>query len=263
LERVMITSVDSEYNQYGYTKQHLFGYSPERLFAGRICAHFGGAMDSKTIRYKNTRYLVHSVGGVSAFAEKLGKQQSQVSAIAGESPVKGIGPKIARQIETAFGKANGWLDVPHQDMWEGGSNVEEAPAPYGVRQAPVISWVQAGEWSEAVDLHQPGYGDAYEAVPDSSGQHVFWLRVVGDSMTSPTGASIPEGHLILVDPDREPINGSLVVAKLEDSQEVTFKKLVIDAGQKYLKPLNPDYKTTPINGNCRIVGVVIEAKIKF
>jgi SOS-response transcriptional repressor LexA len=263
LERVMITSVDSEYNQYGYIKQHLFGYSPERLFAGRICAHFGGAMDSKTIRYKNTRYLVHSVGGVSAFAEKLGKQQSQVSAIAGESPVKGIGPKIARQIETAFGKANGWLDVPHQDMWEGGSNVEEAPAPYGVRQAPVISWVQAGEWSEAVDLHQPGYGDAYEAVPDSSGQHVFWLRVVGDSMTSPTGASIPEGHLILVDPDREPINGSLVVAKLEDSQEVTFKKLVIDAGQKYLKPLNPDYKTTPINGNCRIVGVVIEAKIKF
>ena len=220
-------------------------------------------MDSKTIRYKNTRYLVHSAGGVSAFAERLGKQQSQVSAIAGESPVKGIGPKIARQIEAAFGKASGWLDIPHQDMWEGGSNVEEAPAPYGVRQAPVISWVQAGEWTEAVDLHHPGYGDSYESVPDSAGAHVFWLRVVGDSMTAASGTSIPEGHLILVDPDGDPKNGSLVVAKLEDSQEVTFKKLVIDAGQKYLKPLNPNYKTIPINGNCRIVGVVIEAKIKF
>lgn len=143
------------------------------------------------------------------------------------------------------------------------SNVEEAPSQYGHRMAPVISWVQAGEWSEAVDLHQPGHGDSYEPVPNAAGRHVFWLRVVGDSMTSQAGVSVPEGHLILVDPDVEPMNGSLVVAKLEDSQDVTFKKLVIDAGQKYLKPLNPNYKTTPINGNCRIVGVVIEAKIKF
>lgn len=220
-------------------------------------------MDSKTIRYKNARFLVRSIGGVSAFADKLGKQQSQVSAFAGESPVKGIGPKIARQIEVTFGKANGWLDVPHQDMWEGHANVEEAPASYNVRQAPVISWVQAGEWSEAVDLHHPGYGDSYESVPESAGQHVFWLRVVGDSMTAPNGPSIPEGHLILVDPDVEPMNGSLVVAKLDDSQDVTFKKLVIDAGQKYLKPLNPAYPIMPINGNCRIVGVVTEARVKF
>ncbi|WP_348720347.1 XRE family transcriptional regulator [uncultured Alcanivorax sp.] len=143
------------------------------------------------------------------------------------------------------------------------SNVDEAPSQHSSRTAPVISWVQAGEWTEAVDLHQPGYGDSYESVPDNSGPNVFWLRVVGDSMTSPSGASIPEGHLILVDPDRSPVSGSLVVAKLDDSQEVTFKKLVIDAGQKYLKPLNPDYKTIQINGNCRIVGVVIEAKVKF
>lgn len=145
-----------------------------------------------------------------------------------------------------------------------GSNVAEAPEQlYRDRKAPVISWVQAGEWSEAVDLHQPGYGDSYEPVPETAGPSVFWLRVVGDSMTAPTGQSIPEGMLILVDPDGDPINGSLVVAKLDDSQEVTFKKLVIDAGQKYLKPLNPAYSMLPINGNCRIVGVVTEAKIKF
>lgn len=220
-------------------------------------------MDSKSIRYKNTRYLVRSVGGVSAFAEKLGKQQSQASAFAGENPSKGIGAKIARQIEASFGKPSGWLDIPHQDMWEGVSNVESAPAQYGSRRAPVISWVQAGEWSEAIDLHLPGFGDSYEQVPDSASHNAFWLRVVGDSMTAPTGQSIPEGMLILVDPDVDPINGSLVVAKLEDSQEVTFKKLVIDAGQKYLKPLNPSYNTIAINGNCRVVGVVTEAKVKF
>lgn len=143
------------------------------------------------------------------------------------------------------------------------SNVEAAPSVKESKTAPVISWVQAGEWSEAVDIHQPGYGDSFEPVPDNSGSNVFWLRVMGDSMTAPSGTSVPEGHLILVDPDGDPVNGSLVVAKLVDSQEVTFKKLVIDSGFRYLKPLNPDYKTIQINGNCRIVGVVIEAKVKF
>ena len=170
-------------------------------------------------------------------------------------------PDIAR----ACGVRTDWLTLGHGDMVEGSgiANVEEVGASYSTRTAPVISWVQAGEWSEAVDLHEPGFGDGYEPVPANAGPSVFWLRVVGDSMTAPTGASIPEGHLILVDPELEAMNGSLVVAKLDDSQEVTFKKLVIDAGQKYLKPLNPDYKTIQVNGNCRIVGVVTEAKIKF
>jgi SOS-response transcriptional repressor LexA len=82
-------------------------------------------------------------------------------------------------------------------------------------------------------------------------------------MTSPAGISIPEGMVILVDTGREPINGSLVIAKLDDANEATFKKLVIDSGQKYLKPLNPQYPLMHVNGNCRIIGVVIEAKYRF
>jgi len=78
-------------------------------------------------------------------------------------------------------------------------------------------------------------------------------------MTSPVGMSIPEGMYVLVDTGKEPINGSLVVAKLTDANEATFKKLVIDAGKTYLKPLNPQYPLIPINGNCRIIGVVVQA----
>lgn len=149
------------------------------------------------------------------------------------------------------------------DAGERRQNVEPAPGPKGRRRAPVISWVQAGDWAEAADPYPPGDGEGFEEVPDTAGPNVFWLRVVGDSMTAPTGMSIPEGHLILVDPDQQAENGSLVVAKLTETDEVTFKKLVIDAGQKYLKPLNPAYETIKINGNCRMVGVVREAKIKF
>lgn len=72
-------------------------------------------MDSKTIRYNNTRILVGQVGGVSNFANKINKGQSQTSQFAGTTPIKGIGNKVAREIEEAFGKPHGWLDVVHQE----------------------------------------------------------------------------------------------------------------------------------------------------
>lgn len=75
-------------------------------------------MDSKTIRYNNTRILVDQVGGVSNFANKINKGQSQTSQFAGTTPIKGIGNKVAREIEDAFEKPHGWLDVLHQEKSE-------------------------------------------------------------------------------------------------------------------------------------------------
>jgi SOS-response transcriptional repressor LexA len=143
------------------------------------------------------------------------------------------------------------------------SNVENVPFQLHVKKLPVISQVQAGAWSEAIDFRSLGDEVEWEDAPANASDNAFWLRVVGDSMTAQTGVSIPEGHMILVDPDTEAQNGNLVVAKLEGTDEVTFKKLFMDAGQKYLKPLNPNYRPLEINGNCRIVGVVKEAKVKF
>ncbi|CAI0985748.1 LexA family protein [Serratia proteamaculans] len=128
---------------------------------------------------------------------------------------------------------------------------------------PLISWVSAGCWSEALEPYV--MKDIDEWI--NSDAHIegggFWLKVQGDSMTSPVGISIPEGMIILVDTGKSPKNGSLVVAKIEDTNEATFKKYVEDGGQKFLKPLNPMYPLTPINGNCKIIGVVVEAKYRF
>ncbi|RUM56323.1 MAG: LexA family transcriptional repressor [Marinomonas sp.] len=143
------------------------------------------------------------------------------------------------------------------------SNVTHAPAQYNTKSLPVLSHVQAGGWTEALDYTTLGEDIEWEDAPSSASDNAFWLRVVGDSMTSPHGTSITEGTLILVDPEIPAENGKLVVAKLEGTDEATFKKLVIDAGMKFLKPLNPIYPAIPINGNCEIVGVVKEAKVKF
>jgi SOS-response transcriptional repressor LexA len=130
---------------------------------------------------------------------------------------------------------------------------------------PVISWVSAGDWAEAVEAYEPGAADRYELTDYKAKGPAFWLEVVGDSMTAPAGAgqSVPEGMLILVDTGIEPTPGKLVVAKLPESNKATFKKFIEDSGQYFLKPLNPSYPMTTINEHCRLIGVVPLAKTVF
>ncbi len=152
-------------------------------------------------------------------------------------------------------------------LQHGQENVNNAnvsnPRPYRpAPKYPVISFVQAGNWTEACEPYTLSEIDEwYESEVAVQGS-AFWLKVEGDSMTAPTGVSIPEGSLVLVDTGREPINGSLVIAKLTDTNEATFKKLVLD-GAKYLKALNPAYPAITINGNCKIIGVVVQMMMRF
>ncbi|MBH0034590.1 helix-turn-helix domain-containing protein [Pseudoalteromonas sp. NZS71_1] len=125
-------------------------------------------------------------------------------------------------------------------------------------KAPLISWVQAGKWKEIdVNMIREDVGITYYQHTANVSDDSFALRVKGDSMTSNTGGkSIPEGSVIIVDPNLSAEHGKVVVARLEDSNEATLKQLVIDGGSKYLKPFNNSYPTMPINGNCTIIGVV-------
>jgi len=171
-------------------------------------------------------------------------------------------PKIAK----ACGVSAIWLPEnigPMISAAKVDSNVGEARQPVESFRYPVISWVAAGAWAEAVEPFPPGYSDRYELSDYDSKGPAFWLEVKGDSMTSPVGTSITEGTLILVDTEADAQSGKLVVAKLADSDQATFKKLVDDGGRRFLKPLNPAYPTEMCAENCRIVGVVVRALQKL
>jgi SOS-response transcriptional repressor LexA len=96
-------------------------------------------------------------------------------------------------------------------------------------------------------------------------RHTFALRVKGDSMVdaSGNGPSFPEGISIVVEPDAEPRHKRFVVVKSNDEAEATFKQLIIDGGDMYLKPLNTAYKTKPFPADGRICGVVVQAVWTF
>ncbi|MGH8389509.1 MAG: LexA family protein [Pseudomonas sp.] len=198
-----------------------------------------------------------------ALALKVGVEQPVISQLeTGKNLQSAHLPKIAH----VCGVNAIWLSEntgPMKGASAADSNVSEARQLAESFRYPVISWVAAGSWAEAVEPYPTGFSDRYEFSEYNSRGPAFWLEVKGDSMTSPAGQSITEGTLILVDTEVEAAPGKLVIAKLPESNEATFKKLVSDGGRLFLKPLNPGYPIEPFEEHCRIVGVVVRALQKF
>jgi SOS-response transcriptional repressor LexA len=128
------------------------------------------------------------------------------------------------------------------------------------RHVPLVSHVQAGRMTEAVDPFPPG--GAHEHLPTDRmlSEHAFALEIDGLSMAP----EFVPGDRILVDPAITPRPGDYVVAK-NSRDETTFKKYRvrgIDADGRdvfELVPLNPDYPTVSSEREpMRIIGVMVE-----
>src|SRR6476646_5306544 len=122
------------------------------------------ATTSSSIRLANLRNLIKRAGGPADAARKLDMDDSQLSQIAGRNPIRNIGTSLARRIEKAFRKAEGWLDVPHgQMLLPQRSDKNVSPARDLQREVPLISWVQAGDWNNLVDNFPAGHAEKWIA----------------------------------------------------------------------------------------------------
>ena len=221
---------------------------------------------SSSIRLANLRVLMKKAGGPAEAARKLDMDDSQLSQIAGKNPIRNIGATLARRIEKAFHRPEGWLDVPHSQLLLPQPPADEnvAPARDLRNEVPLISWVQAGDWRNLEDNFHAGDAERWVATNASVGKHSFALRIVGDSMTNPGASpSFPEGTIIIVDPEREASPGRYVVVRQKSDTECTFKQLVRDAGKHYLKPLNPRYPLLEMLPDAVICGVLVQAVMDF
>ncbi|WP_340618851.1 LexA family protein [Xenorhabdus entomophaga] len=143
-----------------------------------------------------------------------------------------------------------------------GDNAAFSAHPNPQKQYPLLEWVNVDHWCEepAPKYHTNDVEKRYETSVECS-QRAFWLEVKGDSMVSPNGLSVPQGMIILVDPEVKPTTNNLVVAKLDGEKEPTFKQLITEGYDTFLKPLNAQYNMIPLNNHVHIIGVVVEAKI--
>lgn len=188
----------------------------------------------------------------------------------GEWVLYGRGPKLSAQESIAtyspqINDKNGGTGRKIVNLTQGspragrirvGAIQNVSPGPAVQAMIPLISWVRAGMWNEAVDIYEPGYADEWLPFLKANGEHTFALRVEGDSMTSQFGRSYPSGCIIFVDPGRRnPSSGDRIIARLNGSDKVTFKVFMDEDGKRWLKPLNSQHP--PIFEQFEIVGTVI------
>jgi SOS-response transcriptional repressor LexA len=243
----------------------IYGFSHSRL-TSRVKNAYENRRD-------NLRQLIAELAGGSqaAFAQIMGwEQASLVSRLLSDNTRtrQNIGDKMARTIETKCQKPANWLDHPNRDSLtvtrEPGTDYNTTEGPSLGRRVPLISWVQAGQWQDLIDNLMPGQAESWHHATVAVGPRAYALRIVGDSMTNPTGTpSFPEGTIIILDPDIEAQPGKFVVVRQNGHTECTFKKLVTDSGRYFLKPLNPAYPMLEMRSDAVICGVLRQAFMTF
>jgi SOS-response transcriptional repressor LexA len=193
----------------------------------------------------------------SEFAKRVGVTEAAVSHWRG-GRTKNLKAAVAQSIARVTGFRAEWLINGRGPKMETMDNIVPAKSQGRV---PVISWIQAGELSDVLDIFHPGeavsWADAWHTNPSASS---YALVVEGDSMTSHTGSrSFPDGTTLIVDPEAAAKPGDFVIAKDVVNQRATFKQLMTDGARWYLKPLNPAYPTIEIDDpSLRVIGRVIE-----
>lgn len=200
-------------------------------------------MSLKLVRQERLKLFAMQRGlvGPVAIGKAIGKKPNQVSDLF--SGKASFGEKVARSIEEVAGLPDRWLDNGSDENTSAGPNVRGA--------VPLISDVQAGMYTEFVDNFHAGDGGK-EMIPTSVPvhKHTFALRVSGDSMEP----EFHEGMILIIEPELDPQPGDFVIAK-NGSEETTFKQLIKDGADWYLKPLNPRYPIKPL-GDSHVIGVL-------
>jgi SOS-response transcriptional repressor LexA len=216
-------------------------------------------------RLQNLEILIAEAGSALNLARKAGTSGSYLSQVrrqllTAKGTPRNIGDELANKLEQAMDKAEGWMDEPHEDLLanvmrkkSAASNVKPVPDTKGLY--PLISWVQAGEWSEIAGNFDSTDAQDWLSCPVQCSTGTFVLQVKGQSMEP----RFRDGEYIFIDPDIPADNGKYVVVRLEDTQEATFKQIIIEGGRTYLKALNPDWPTRimEITQQAVVCGVVV------
>jgi SOS-response transcriptional repressor LexA len=213
-----------------------------------------GGMDRKTYAERLRMALDHAKEArgysVNKVAEEVGMRPSTLY----EAAAKGIRPSsYTVDIARITGVSAEWLATGTGPMLQTETPANVTPVEVKRRRVPLVSSVAAGLFSEAIDYHPAGWSDEWVECTVPVKDHTFALKVEGDSMEP----KFEEGRILIVEPDTEARPGDYVIAKNGDN-EATFKQLIRDGGDFFLKPLNPRYPIRPL-GDAKIIGVVVQS----
>ena len=135
-----------------------------------------------------------------------------------------------------------------------------------IRRIPEISWKLATGWDEIYStVDSSELGEYWRITADLTDEQGFVLRVYGDGMEGSGSRNIPEGAIIIVQPQVESLfkSGDLVIAVLPGAEQAILKQLIIEGQNRYLRSFNPQYPMIPIDEDCKLVGIVKQSVVEY
>jgi SOS-response transcriptional repressor LexA len=209
-------------------------------------------VDISQIRFKNMLSLMQRYKKQVEFAEAVDTAPAYISQLLGGYKKRGdtgrkIGDDFARKIEKKMKLPYGWMDADHP-LFQDQSNVSEVKE--SVCKVPLISW----QLLKSTPLLLMPMIEQKEFVGTSGnyGPNAYALKIEGDAMSP----GFPPGSIIVVDPDRKPVDDSYVIARHGDT--CVFSQLSKNGTELYLKPSNAQYPVRPM-GDAEIIGVAVES----
>ncbi len=212
-------------------------------------------MENKEIRLINLRQLLAEAKTAASLAYAANTSPSYISQILSHKTKGSIGNKLARRLETAAGKAKGWLDTIHHDeKQKPGQSPQYIPL---IELDRVFEWCQGKRWMANIMI---------SAITDGQqpiGENIFSITMVGDSMrsTADISSSICDGDTVIIDPDLKPSYGDVLLVKIKQSAKI--RQWTKDGDEPILRALNPQYPIIPFSGATKVLGVVVEIRRKM
>ena len=124
-------------------------------------------------------------------------------------------------------------------------------APCNLQLLPILNWEEATDWR----THLKRTTHAVTLTEHQYSEHSFALII-----QAPDWENFPMGTTLLIDPCSTPLHRDFILTYRATQPQATLKQLLIDEGQRYLKPTLSGCPCSLMTPEHVILGVVVEYK---
>ena len=121
------------------------------------------------------------------------------------------------------------------------------------RNIPLIEWSTAQFWPHIPFNNQP---QNFIATELKISNHSYALIIHDDHHEG-----FHRGSQLIVDPSLTSKHRDYVISQKKESSSASLKQVLLHEGDMYLKPTNPEFKTTLMDDNYKILGVVVQVRM--
>lgn len=120
---------------------------------------------------------------------------------------------------------------------------------------PILEWNEADKWKQKIKEAKTESMQNWLSFGKTSNPYLFALMVRGESMWP----QFEEGFFLVVDPQKQAKSKDLIIAAILESNEIVFRKIIIEDGCRLLVACNPIFPTITLNEKDKIIGTIIKS----